>query len=468
MTKKNKLVIKGGIIATLGEENKILRKHALIIDTQRGIIEGIVPEEKIEEAIQKIIDVTDTAEVQVINAAGKVVMPGFINAHMHFYSSFACGLTKAKSSKNFMEVLENLWWRLDKKLALDDCYYSTALALIAAIKKGTTTIIDHHASPFAVRGSLLKVAEAVQALGLRASLCYELSDRDGAEIASAGIEENLEFIKWVIASNRNDLKALFGMHASFTIEAKTMRRAVERVRALSSQSSHLSQSAAPVGFHIHCAEDLADQEITIKKYSQRVVERLYQEQVLGRHTICAHAVHLNERERELLAETDTVVIHNPQSNMNNAVGVADILKMSEKGVCVGLGTDAMTVNMLEELRSAIWVQRLHNRHPNVAFVEAASLLIKNNPRIASRYWGTIGELVAGAFADIILMDYYPPTELNADNFLGHLVFGLAESTVDTTIVNGKILMQNKQLVGIDEERIAARSLELSRKLWERF
>jgi len=439
------LLIRNGIIVTLEETNRVLYDHAILCEG--GCIKKIAPQQEVKGNFTKII-----------NAHGKVVMPGFINAHMHFYSTMVRGLGKAKPSKDFQDILEHLWWRLDKKLTLDDCYYSALLPLVDAVKRGTTTLIDHHASPFAVRGSLNLIAEAVKRVGLRASLCYELSDRDGAKVAQDGIDENVDFIKRCQEEQDAQLKALFGLHASFTITDRTMEKAAAAGKALGA------------GFHVHTAEAESDQDFNERNFGLRVVERLYKYGILGPQTIAAHCVHINEHEMDLLRETGTAVAHNPQSNMNNAVGVADIIKMFKKGILVGLGTDAMTVNMLEEVRSALWVHHLAQNNPSVGFVESLSTLMSNNARIANRYWDTkIGELKEGYAADIILMDYYPPTPFNENTFLGHLGFGLSQSFVDTTICAGKVLMENKKLkIDLDEEEIAAKSLKLSTTLWERF
>ena len=439
------MLIRNGIVVTLGEKNRVLYGHAVLCED--GLIRRIAPQKELESAAAKTVD-----------AHGKVVMPGFINAHMHFYSTMVRGLGKASPSKDFQEVLEHLWWRLDKKLTLDDCYYSALLPLVDAVKRGTTTLIDHHASPFAVRGSLNRIADAVKKVGLRASLCYELSDRDGAKVAQDGIDENVEFIKRCRTEKDGQLRALFGLHASFTITDRTMATAAEAGRALGS------------GFHVHTAEAKSDQDFNEKNFGMRVVERLNKHGILGPRTICAHCVHVNEHEMDLLKETGTAVAHNPQSNMNNAVGVADIIRMFEKGILVGLGTDAMTVNMLEEVRAALWVHHLARNNPSVGFVESLSTLAFNNARIANRYWEPgVGELKEGYAADIILMDYYPPTPFDESTFLGHLGFGLSQSFVDTTICGGKVLMEGKKLaIDLDEEEIAAKSLELSRQLWERF
>ena len=445
MNKPKTLLIKNGMVVTLGDDNRVLYNHAVLCEGKH--IKKIAPQKTFRGKYDKVID-----------AHGKVVLPGFINAHMHFYSTMVRGLGKAAPSKDFQEVLENLWWRLDKKLTLDDCYYSAMLPLIDAIKHGTTTIIDHHASPFAVTGSLDVIAKAVKQSGLRASLCYELSDRDGEKIAQEGIDENVAFIKRCQKEDDDQLRALFGLHASFTISDRTLEIASEAGRRLGA------------GFHVHTAEAKSDQDYTEKNFGMRVVERFHKYGILGTKTIAAHCVHVNEKEMELLAETGTAVAHNPQSNMNNAVGIADIIALAQKGVLVGLGTDAMTVNMLEELRVALWAQHLSHGNPACGFMEALSTLAFNNAKIANRYWdGKLGALREGNFADIVLVDYFPPTPFDENTFLGHLCFGISQSAVDTTIASGTVLMEKRKLrITLDEERIAARSLELSKKLWDRF
>lgn len=437
------ILINNAIIATGGEKNKIFYDHSILISDNK--IKKIAPKNKFKGKYSKII-----------NAKGRIAMPGFINAHMHFYSTFARGLIKAKPSKDFVNVLNNLWWRLDKKITNEDSYYSAVIPLISAIKSGTTTLIDHHASPFSIKGSLLSIERAVRKTGLRASLCYELSDRDGKKTVQEALEENTEFIKHTKKQNDNFLCALFGLHASFTISDETLEEAAYTGHKMGT------------GFHIHAAESQADQIYCEMRHKMRVIERLEKFGILGKKSIAAHCVHINNKEIEILKRTGTAVIHNPQSNANNSVGIADIVKLMNKKVLVGLGTDAMTVNMLEELRTAIWLQHLKN-DPATGFIEPINALMINNARVAKRYFKNIGALKEENFADIILIDYMPPTPLDTANFYGHLAFGISQSHVDTTIVNGRILMENKKLkLNIDEEEISRKSSELAAKLWKRF
>jgi putative selenium metabolism protein SsnA len=473
------LLIENGTVLTAGEKPAVLPNHSVLIED--GHITKVAPRNRFKGFTGKRLD-----------ASRKVVAPGFINAHTHFYSTFARGLTKTKPAGNFVEVLENLWWRLDSALTTEDCYYSALIALLDAIRHGTTTLIDHHASPCAVRGSLKAIEKAVKQTGLRACLCYELSDRDGVRISKEGLEENVSFIRHCqrsslakvgravssapgaigrgaqrsarpatqsspLAPRPSHLSALFGLHAAFTLKDATLEKAAALGQELGT------------GFHIHVAEAKSDQDYSEQKHRMRVVERLNKFGILGPRSIAAHCVHVNRRELDLLAETQTAVVHNPQSNMNNAVGVADVVAMFKRKVLVGLGTDAMTTNMLEEVRAAVWAQHLAARNPSVGFGEVVSALLFNNPTIAGRCFGfPLGELREGCVGDVVVIDYDPPTPLEAGNTFGHMVFGISQVAVDTTIVGGRVLMQNKCLtLDLDEPRINARARELAAKLWKR-
>ena len=440
------LLVAGATVVTLGERNRVLSDHAVLC--QDGLISRIAPRSELTVPADLTID-----------ARGKVVMPGFINAHTHFYSTLVRGLTKAEPSAGFQEVLEHLWWRLDRALELEDCHLSALVALIDAVRHGTTTLIDHHASPHAVHGSLDAVARAVTLVGLRACLCYELSDRDGVRIAGQGLAENLAFLERCTREPDPHLRALLGLHAAFTLSDTTLERAAAEGRRLGT------------GFHIHVAEAASDQEYSLREHGVRVVDRLHRLGLLGSTTIAAHCVHVDDREMDQLAASGTAVAHCPQSNMNNAVGVADVPAMMRRGILVGLGTDAMTEDMLEELRAALWVRHLATGNPSAGFAETVATLVANNATIADRLWPGLGlgGLREGGAADLILIDYQPPTPFDEQTFPGHLVFGLSQATVDTTIVAGNVLMAGKQLrLDLDEAELTAKARERTRALWERF
>lgn len=456
--KTNKILIKNGTILTFNEKKQYLKNHSILIAGDK--IVKIAPNSELMNSHEQ-----EEKNVRVIDAKNRIVMPGLINTHMHFYSTFARGLTKAKPSTNFSEVLNNLWWRLDRKLTKEDCYYSTMVAMIDGIKQGTTTYFDHHASPYAIEGSLAEIGRAAKDCGVRVSLCYELSDRDGEVISQKGVTENIETLLWLKKEKSDFLKAMFGIHASFTVSDQTLSQIQKVV------SQKLQCNLEDIGVHIHLAEDAVDELQCHREYNKSVVKRLNDHGLLGPKTITAHGVHLEEEEMEILASTKTILVHNPQSNMNNSVGIANIMKILDKGVLVGLGTDAMTVNMLEELRFCLWAQKYYQKDPSGCFMESVNLLLKNNPIIAKRFWseGAIGTLEEGGRADLIIRDYLPPTPIGEDNFMGHLVFGISQSKVDTTIVGGNILMSEGCLTSaLDEEAIYAKSSELAQNLWSRF
>ncbi|MFH1531344.1 MAG: putative aminohydrolase SsnA [Pseudomonadota bacterium] len=393
----------------------------------------------------------------VIDAEGRVCMPGLINAHHHLYSTFACGLA-APPSKDFMGVLGNLWWRLDRALTLEDVYASALPSLAQCVMTGTTTLIDHHASPFAVRGSLPALANAVRESGLRGALCYEVSDRDGPEIAAAGIEENVAWVERCRQHNDDGrLAALFGLHAAFTVGNETLGRAAREAQRLG------------VGFHLHVAEDRADQAHSREVYGTRVVNRLADAGVLGPDTIAAHCVHLGGHEQRLLAESGTLVVHNPSSNMNNGVGAADLAALLGTGNRVGLGTDGMRGDMLAEANYALVLQHHLARDPSATFVEPLDALLKTNAAFASRLFGRrLGVLEPGAEADLIIVDYRPITPLGDANLYGHLYFGVAPARVTDTMVAGRWLMRKSRLLSLDTDELTRLAGEQSRGVWRRF
>jgi putative selenium metabolism protein SsnA len=410
----------------------------------------------------KILDVGGSRELvarypdaALVNARGRVVMPGLVNAHMHLYSTFACGLG-CEPAYNFPGILKNLWWKLDRALSMEDVYFSAMVPYYRAIISGTTTVIDHHASPYAVRGSLDTLARAATAAGVRSSFCYEVSDRDGTESLEAGLAENAAFAEEVNGSG-NMLRGMFGLHASMTVSQPTLERAVQMASGLG------------IGIHVHAAEDVSDQEDSLAKYGKRVVQRYADAGALGPKTILAHCIHVDEAEKALLQESGTFVVHNPESNMNNAVGAADVLGMLKMGVRVGLGTDGMTSNMVEEARIAMLLHRHVKADPTVAFGEAVDILVRNNAAFASEQFGVkLGVIEKGAAADLIIVEHFPFTPISVENWYGHFLFGVHPSRVTHTMCNGRFLMAEGKVLTIAPEAVASLASELSPKTWERF
>lgn len=400
-------------------------------------------------------------DYQTLDGQGRLLMPGLVNAHMHFYGTYARGLALPRQAQNFGQILDWLWWTLDKALDLDGVYYSALLPAILGVKHGVTTFIDHHASPYALEGSLDKIEEALALVGARGLLCYEVSDRDGKEIRDAGIEENARYIRKCQEAKQSDPTHLFdgimGLHASFTLDDDSLKMAADTAAALDR------------GHHIHVLEGTLDEEETRRKYGVGVAQRLTDFGIFGEKSIAAHGIYLDERGMQQVAETNTIVAHNPQSNMNNAVGRADVFALLDRGVTVGIGTDGMTPDVKVDVRTGFLMQKHDLQDPNAGWTAFQDMLLKNNPEIVRRLTGQkVGRVQADYLADLILVDYAPPTVLNSDTTWGHFLFGIADAPVNTTIINGKIVMHDKRIEGIDEMAVARASQEVATETWRRF
>ena len=411
----------------------------------------------------RILEVGETAalkakypQAEFIDAKGMVIMPAFINAHSHIYSGLARGLSiKGHNPTNFFEVLDGMWWNIDRHLTLEDTRRSAYTTYIDSIKTGCTTVFDHHASYCEIEGSLFAIEEVAKELGVRTCLCYEVSDRDGEAKCDAAIQENADFIAHCEKEQDPMVKAMFGGHALFTISDRTFEKMVKA-------------NDGRTGFHIHVAEGMNDVYDSLQKYGTRSVNRLLNQGILGPKTLLGHCIHVNPAEMDIIKETGTMVVNNPESNMGNAVGCSPVLQMIHKGILVGMGTDAYTFDMLESLKVALIIQRHHACLPNVAWCEVTDMLFKNNREICAKYFpDPLGILKAGAAADVIVMDYKPFTPFSGDNIDGHMIFGMTGRQCETTMCNGRLLMKDRQLIGIDEEAVNARTLEVSKKLWGR-
>ncbi|MBI1876641.1 MAG: putative aminohydrolase SsnA [Chloroflexi bacterium] len=441
------MLITNGTVLTFGRDKRVLPYGAVYFEGDT------------------IVEVGRTSELQSkypqaerLDAAGKIVMPGMVCAHTHFYGAFARGMAiPGAPSENFMQILERLWWKIDRALTLEDSKYSALVALVDAIRHGTTTLIDHHASPSHIDGSLDALAEAAGASGLRVGLCYEVTDRNGAEGALAGIAENMRFHKRLQARPDPKLGASFGLHASFTLSDNTLDACVDAAKSLDT------------GFHIHVAEDKADEADSLKKYGRRVAERLEKEGILGPKTLVAHAIHVDAYEMDAFRASHTKISHQPRSNMNNAVGVAEVEKLLSRGITVGLGNDGFSNNMFTEIHMAYLLHKINKGDPQVMPGDRLmEMAFNHNATIAGLFFPKpVGALAPGAFADIILLDYAPYTPLTDGNYPWHVIFGMDGSHVTHTIAGGQMLMKDRQVLTLDEAAIADKASRLAREVWRR-
>lgn len=437
----------------------LLANGKVITRDPEGI--GYLPDGGVVTDGGKIVEVGTTADLKAkypqaefVDARGGVIMPGLINAHTHIYSALARGLSiDGYNPTSFYEVLDGQWWYIDRNLDLEATKASAQALVIDSIKQGVTTIFDHHASFCEVPGSLMRIAEVTREFGMRACLCYEVSDRDGEEKSLQSVQENKDFIDYCEQNPSDMLKAMFGGHALFTISDKTFDRMV-------------AANNGRTGYHIHVSEGMNDVYDSLQNYGRRPVQRLQDHGILGPKTILGHCIHVNTAEIELIKNTDTMVVNNPESNMGNAVGICPVLPLSKAGILLGMGTDAYTNDMLESLKVALCSQRSNACAPNVAWCEVTDMLFKNNAKIGARYFDApLGVLEPGAAADVIVMDYKPYTPFSDANIDGHMIFGMTGRQCQTTIANGKLLMKDRELIGVDEEAINAHILEESKKLW---
>ena len=428
---------------------RVIEDGAILIGEET--IEAVLPGEPSSHEVP--------SAVERIDARGKLAIPGLVNAHTHLYSSLARGMNvPGFSPTSFTQILEQLWWRLDKALEDESVAMSALVGAMEAARCGVTTLIDHHASPNAISGSLDAVQDAVcEQVGLRAALCYEVSDRDGPVQRDKGIEENLRLINTITPENKR-CTAQFGLHASFTLSDETLNRVAE-------------QLPKDAGVHIHVAEGPEDETQCVAKYGMRVVERLDQFGILRPNSILVHCLHLDEKEKDLVAERDAIVVHNPRSNMNNAVGTFDLDGFLSRNVLTGLGTDGLGANMLGELFTAGLLQKHSQADPLAApFSALQRLLFNNNTGIVKRLFGiTVGEIAPGCPADIALLDYTPLTPIAADNLLGHLLFGISVHTlrVSDLFVAGQPILRDGRFLNLDEEATYAHAREQAKALWER-
>lgn len=440
------LLIGNGVLVTQDEESRIFENGAVALEGDKVKEVGNTDDLKAKYP-----------DAEFIDANGKVIMPGLTNTHAHVYSAFGRGMSlDGGPNKNFLEILDNLWWRMDKALTLEDVRYSAYHTFLDSVRYGVTTVYDHHASPHAAEGSLFTMAEVAEKIGLRVNLAYEVTDRDGKDIAKAGIKENMDFIKAHNGTDQTMVRGMFGMHAPFTLSDETMNLAAKEMQGNNA------------GYHIHIAEGMEDLLDSLHKHGKRLVYRLHDYDILGENTLGVHCIYVDKAEMELLAETKTWVAHNPESNMGNAVGTCPAIHLMANGVRVTLGTDSYTHDMFESMKVANLIHKDHLKDPTVAWGEVPEMLFKNNPGLVKQHFGIdVGVLKEGSAADVIVVEYFPHTPFNANTFNSHVLFGMMGKAVTDTVIAGKVIMKDRVIVTVDESEILKKSQEHAQKLWDR-
>ncbi len=387
---------------------------------------------------------------KVIDGKNKTVIPGNVCSHHHYYSGLSRGmLISAGVQEDFIQVLKEWWWRLDRGLDEEACYYSSLICSIDAIASGTTTCIDHHASPSYIAGSLGTIAKGMEEVGVRGSTCYEVTDRNGgmAEV-EAGVEENLRFA--MAAKTKPLVRGMIGGHAPFTIPDEGLRMIGEAMRE------------SKAGMHLHVAEDKYDVVFSHHKYNMDIIDRLEKFDLLTDNTLLVHGLHLNEREIVKLNEHNCFFAHNGRSNMNNNVGYC---KHIQKVKNLVIGTDGCGGNMFEELKLAFFKHKDGGGSWWPGDYVAA--LNRGNQLVEKYFDGKYGKVEAGYKADLTICDYHAPTPLVAGNAASHFVWGMSSNCVESVMVNGKLVMENRQFPHLDVPRIYAEAAKVAKRVWEK-
>ena len=410
-------------------------KDAMFLDWQSLEIKRthLAVEEGSQNGISflKAIPPQDTmaTEDRVIDCAGKLVTKSFGCGHHHIYSTLARGMpAPRKTPTNFTEVLQYVWWHIDKRLDLEMIEASALASAIYCAKNGVTFVIDHHASPMAIKDSLPTIAKAFDRVGIAHMLCYEISDRDGQGPREEGLAETAAFLA-------QGYQGHVGLHASFTVGDELLQKAI----ALAKKHD--------TGLHIHVAEDRADQEDALTKDGKRVVE-------LGKSILC-HCIHLSDHEKELLRRSAVWVAQNVESNQNNNVGLTGYAAITDN---VMLGTDGMHCDMLRSAKAAFLAGQATE---GIGFDD-----LYRRFRDVHRYTREFGAS-GDDENNLVVLDYDAPTEVTADNFLGHFVYGLDARHVETVICKGRVIVEDRCMTTVDETEVLAYAREMGKKLWDK-
>ena len=436
-------LLKNGLVVTMNANNEVISQGNVLVEDGKIL--------KVGKDVPNKIDT-------VIDCSNQVVFPGFICAHTHLYSALLRGAPLLiDPPTDFTQNLQRIWWTMDEALTLEDAFTSTLYAVNELVLNGVTAYLDTYSGPNSIEGSLDRISKATQDVGIRGAICFEATERRSFEEGVRGLEENRRFI------SRNDpektlVYGVYCLHASFTVSDELIHKTVECATETNSFKT------------IHTAEGLGDLHHNLEKYGKRTVERLYDEGFLGPRTALAHAVHIDEHEIDLIAETRTNIAHNPKSNELNAVGVADIPEMLKKGINIGVGNDGFIYDAIENMRTAYLMHKLNHRNPSQLPTPLQVVqMITINAAQAIGLKDQIGSIEKGKAADFTILDASAiPTPIHEGNVYGHLVYGtFSRRDVKRVIVNGKTIVKNGVHTSLDATMVSQQSMDSAVSLWER-
>ncbi|WP_455284643.1 amidohydrolase family protein [[Eubacterium] cellulosolvens] len=440
------ILVKGGIVVTMDPHRRILSDHSIVVEDGKF------------RAIGKTSDIMrDWKAGEVIDASGGIVMPGLICSHTHLYGMLLRGAAlDIVPPSDFTQILQRVWWPVDESLTLDDAYASALVGCLEFLKTGTTTFADTYSGPNSIEGVLDRIAKAVDEVGIRGLISFESTERHSKQEGERGVQENVRFARRVGRERGSNVKPLFSLHASFTVTDEL----IQSVRTLA------SELGVPVT--IHTSEGLGDLQHNMVRYGKRTVERLRDVGLLAQDVVLAHCVQVNDNELDIVATSGAKVAHNPMSNMLNAVGVAPVPSMLRKGIVVGLGNDGYIFDGFENMRAAYLVHRVISKDPNA--IDAYTILEMATIRGAELYGldKELGSIELGKMADLIVVKPdVLPTPLNSDSVVGHLINSIDGNDVSTTVVDGRIVMREREVLTAHEKSIQSKAQEAAAALWER-
>ena len=429
-------------------DNIILIKNAFILNPNFEYEkQSLLIKNDIISEISPEIDENDVDKI--IEADGKILLPGFINTHTHLSMTLFRGLADDLSLDSW---LNDHIWPMEANLNGNYCYIGAMLGAVELIKSGTTTFSDMYFY-------MEDVARAVDDAGIRAVLSYGMIDFGDAEKRENEIKENLSLFKNCNGTADGRIKVFFGPHSPYTASEELL----VKVRQLADEYN--------MGIHIHVSETQKEiNDITAEK-GLRPFEYLDKIGFLGPDVVAAHSVWLSDNEIEIIKRNDVKISHNPCSNMKLASGIAPVSKLIENDICVSIGTDGASSNnnldLIEELKTASLLQKVHTLDPKVLTSDEAIAMGTIKGAEALGLDDEIGSIEVGKKADIILIDTNSANMTpDSSNLNSNIIYSANGSNVDTTICNGKILMENKKLVVLDEQEIYDKARKAIKELKE--
>jgi len=442
----SRILIKGGLLVTMNPERLVIENGAVAVDGERIVDVGLTRDVEARQRVDEVVE-----------ARGKIVLPGIVCAHTHLYGALLRGAPlKITPPGDFIQALHRVWWPCDEALTERDAYASALAAGVDMITTGTTCFADTFSGPNYIHGSLSAIARAIEEIGMRGVLAFEATERNSAEEGRRGLDENQRFIKEVNEKGSTLTRGMYSLHASFTVSDEII---VEARKRATRDKAYMT---------IHTSEGLVDLYHNLERYGKRTVERLRDLGVLGRDVVLAHCVHLDEGELDIVAENGCGVAHNPMSNMLNAVGVAPVPEMLKRGITVGIGNDGYIFDAFENMRSAFLVHKLQRRDPRLMTpLEILEMATINGAKL----YGLdeeIGSIEKGKQADIIVISSDSiPTPLTPETVAGHIVNSVRGADVETVLVAGRVIMDRRILKTVKREEANSVAGQAAQALWQR-